>query len=101
MKYIKHLSPIIFLLIIAFGCTKKDNPTGYPGNEFQPKEIVISDTSLFGNFYSYEDSCRNFNNNPKLLIGNYRNTQAISLLKFTSLPDTVSEISSDVTLTLY
>ncbi len=101
MKYIKHLTSLIILMILFFGCTQKDNQTGYPGDETQPKVIVISDTNLFGNYYSYEDSCRNFNYNPKLIIGNYRNTQAVSLLKFTSLPDTVSEFIGDITLTLY
>jgi len=91
----------MILLVVILGCTQKDNQTGYPGDGVQPKEIVISDTSLFGNFYSYEDSCRNFNYNNKLLFGNYRNTQAISLLKFMSLPDTISVFLSDITLTLY
>ncbi len=100
-EWIKYLIPFIILLISILGCTQKKNSIGYPGDGPQPKEIIISDTIFFGNFYSFEDSCRNFNYNSKLLLGKYRNTQVFTLLKFTTFPDTVFEFLSDITLTLY
>ncbi|NQV18085.1 MAG: hypothetical protein HQ534_06030 [Armatimonadetes bacterium] len=92
---------LIFILIIM-GCTQKKNTVGVPDVDNEPIEMIISDTTCFGNFYSFEDSCRNYIGNSKLVVGTYENNEAKSLIKFTSLPDTVYQFDSEnITLTLW
>ncbi len=96
---------IIFILIFVvtiIGCTQKINTVGVPNVNNEPIEMVISDTTYFGNFYSMEDSCKNYIANPKLIVGNYENNEAASLIRFTSLPDTIYQFDSEnITLTLW
>ena len=92
---------LIFILIIM-GCTQKKNTVGVPNVNNEPIEMIISDTTYFGNFYSFEDSCRNYIGNSKLVVGTYENNEAKSLIRFTSLPDTVYQFDSEnITLTLW
>ncbi len=92
---------LIFILIIM-GCTQKKNTVGVPDVDNEPIEMIISDTTYFGNFYSFEDSCKNYIGNSKLIVGTYENNEAKSLIKFTSLPDTVYQFDSEnITLTLW
>ena len=92
---------LIFILIIM-GCTQKKNTVGVPNVNNEPIEMIISDTTYFGNFYSFEDSCRNYIGNSKLIVGTYENNEAKSLIRFTSLPDTVYQFDSEnITLTLW
>jgi len=92
---------LIFILIIM-GCTQKKNTVGVPDVDNEPIEMIISDTICFGNFYSFEDSCRNYIGNSKLVVGTYENNEAKSLIRFTSLPDTVYQFDSEnITLTLW
>ncbi len=92
---------IIFILIII-GCTQKKNTVGVPDVNNEPIEMIISDTTYFGDFYSFEDSCRNYIGNSKLVVGTYENNEAKSLMRFTSLPDTVYQFDSEnITLTLW
>jgi len=96
---------IIFILIFIFiiiGCTQKKNTVGVPDVDNEPIEMIISDTTYFGNFYSFEDSCRNYIGNSKLVVGTYENNEAKILIRFSSLPDTVYQFDSEnITLTLW
>lgn len=85
----------ILLIILVVSCTQKINPVGTGENE-DPIPVNLPLDS-FNRFISYEDSIKN-SNSYNLLIGKYEsNTQnncAISLLKFTALPDSVSMIEN-------
>jgi hypothetical protein len=86
---------IISSMLIIIGCTDKKNLTGTSGLEGPiPIEIEIS-SDMFTDFYSYEDSIRNFNSD-NLMLGNYEsnnfNNQAVTLLKFTSLVDSFDQV---------
>ncbi len=85
---------IISSMLIIIGCTDKKNLTGTSGLEGPlPIEIEIS-SDMFTEFYSYEDSIRNFNSD-NLMLGNYSSNnydnQAVTLLKFTSLVDSFDQ----------
>lgn len=86
-----RLKKIVFCLLITFvifSCTHKKNPVGFQEGP-DPISITIPYT-LFSNFYSFEDSLKNFNTD-RIIVGNYEKygtaNQAVTLIKFTSLPD--------------
>jgi len=95
----------IILSMIILGCTTKKNPVSTSGNTGpQPHSITIRDTADFGNFYSYEDTTKNYANNAILTLGQYTvNGEPIEsrvLLRYASLPDTVPDIIQDATITM-
>ncbi|MCK4694892.1 MAG: DNRLRE domain-containing protein [Candidatus Cloacimonetes bacterium] len=94
----KKIGFCLLITFVIFSCTNKKNPIGFQEGP-DPISITIPYT-LFSNFYSFEDSCRN-SNSDKLIIGNYESNdtfnKAISLIKFSSLPDSFYEVS-DVSL---
>ena len=94
----KKIGFFLLITFVIFSCTNKKNPVGFQEGP-DPISITIPYT-LFSNFYSFEDSCRN-SNSDKLIIGNYESNdtfnKAISLIKFSSLPDSFYEVS-DVSL---
>lgn len=94
MKLIKLSSLSIFMIVLVFSCTKKNNPVGLNEGP-EPTEIVLTDTSLFKNCYSYQDSLETYTNNNKIIVGNFDNAKVKSLIKFTSLPDTVESIENN------
>ena len=86
---------IISLMLIIMGCTNKKNLTGTQGQEGpEPVETEVT-SNMFTQFYSFEDSTRNFNSD-NLLLGNYQRNDfannAVTLLKFTSLVDTFYQV---------
>ncbi len=84
---------IMVISLVMISCTQKDNIVGTngPGGP-TPLSTTIDHTS-FTEIYSYEDSC-SYNNSNTMVIGNYETETSYGLLRFTSLPDTFSEISS-------
>ncbi len=98
----KAIIIILIFILVIIGCTQKKNTVGVPNVDNEPIEMIISDTTYFVNFYSFEDSCRNYIGNSKLIVGTYENNEAKSLIRFTSLPDTVYQFDSEnITLTLW
>ncbi len=88
---IKLLAVCLITILLIFGCTDKKNPVGTNGQQGPlPIETEIG-SDQFSNFYSFEDSLKNYNSD-KLLVGNYNSNgfdnQLVTLLKFTSLVDT-------------
>ena len=79
------------------GCTNKSNLVGTGGNEGPEPESVIISSEYFSSLYSFEDSLKNFNTD-RIVVGNYEkyNTanQAVTLIKFTSLPDSFYAIEN-------
>ena len=94
MKFIKFSFLLILAILLTLSCTQKDNPVGLNEGP-EPTEIVLADTSLFGNVYSFQDSMGTYSSNTKLIVGNYDNVKIRSLLKFDALPDTVETIEND------
>ncbi|MCD4817785.1 MAG: hypothetical protein K8S23_03735 [Candidatus Cloacimonetes bacterium] len=91
---------LIIFLIALFGCTQKKNHTGIPDSNLKIYECDISSEHLT-RFYSYEDSLKNANL-TKLVLGNFENIEAVSLIKFLDMPDSVDTIEdiTNVKLTL-
>ena len=84
----KKIGFCLLITFVIFSCTNKKNPVGFQEGP-DPISITIPYT-LFSNFYSFEDSLKNFNTD-RVIVGNYENygtaNQAVFLIKFTSLPD--------------
>ncbi len=90
---IKQIFIFTIILIIVVGCTQKTNVVGAGENENpEPISFAVGFDS-FETFISYEDSIRN-SNCSNLLIGNYENNEAITLLKLTSLPDSIYSLDN-------
>ena len=87
---------LIAVLIIT-GCTNKSNLVGTGGNEGPEPESVIISSEYFSSFFSFEDSLKNFNTD-RIIVGNYEKystaNQAVTLIKFTSLPDSFYAIEN-------
>ncbi len=81
---------ILIMILVIIGCTNKSNLVGTGENEGPEPESVIIGSEYFSSFHSFEDSLKNFNTD-RTVIGNYEKygtvNQAVSLIKFTSLPD--------------
>jgi hypothetical protein len=101
-----NLYKVIFIIILSgiilSACTHKKNSVGFdPGIE--PK-IMELDFNYFGNYMSFEDSVGNYNNNSKLVIGNYFSSnfqnRAYTLLRTISLPDSIISLESAVIIQL-
>ncbi|RLC52970.1 MAG: hypothetical protein DRZ79_00280 [Candidatus Cloacimonadota bacterium] len=90
---------LIFVFILA-GCTKKKNTVGIPNENIQPQEIVLNSTFI-EDCFSFEDSCRNYNENTNLIFGSFHGTQTYSLLRFANFPDSVVSFSGNANLKLY
>lgn len=103
----RSLKPALCFIILAVliaGCTTRKNPVATNGNSGpEPQSLIIND-SYFGDFYSYEDTTKNYYNNGTLLLGNYTvNAEPIDsrvLLRYASLPDTVPAVIEDVTISM-
>lgn len=80
----------LIAILIIMGCTNKSNLVGTGGNEGPEPESVIIGNECFSSFFSFEDSLKNFNTD-RIIVGNYEKystaNQAVTLIKFTSLPD--------------
>jgi len=93
-----RFSMIILLIIILVGaCTNKKNLVGTSGQEGPiPVETEIT-ANMFTDFYSFEDSVRNYNSDV-LLVGNYERNgfpnKAATLIKFTSLVDSFFQVTN-------
>lgn len=101
------LKPALCFIILAVcitACTTKINPVATNGNQGPEPQSIIINNSYFGDFYSYEDTTKNYYNNGTLLLGNYTvNDEAIDsrvLLRYASLPDTVPAVVQDVTISM-
>jgi len=90
IRNIKITGFILIMILVIIGCTNKSNLVGTGENEGPEPESAIIGSEYFSSFYSFEDSLKNFNTD-RTVIGNYEkyNTanQAVTLIKFTSLPD--------------
>lgn len=80
------------------------NPVATNGNSGPEPQSIIIDDSYFGDFFSYEDTTKNYYNNGTLLLGNYtvqdESIDSRVLLRYASLPDTVPAVIEDVTLSM-
>ncbi len=80
----------LIAVLIIMGCTNKSNLVGTGGNEGPEPESITIGSEYFSSFHSFEDSLKNFNTD-RTVIGNYEKydtaNQAVTLIKFTSLPD--------------
>lgn len=89
---------IFFLLTIflLFSCTEKNNFVSYQNQDINQDSVNVVLDSL--NFYTSQDSTSNYNENPRLTIGNYtfdaNEINSYSLLKFPDTPDSINEISN-------
>ena len=85
----------LIVILIIMGCTNKSNLVGTGENEGPEPESVIIGSEYFSSFHSFEDSLKNFNTD-RTVIGNYEKydtaNQAVTLIKFTSLPDSFYSI---------
>ncbi len=90
IRNLKITGFFLIVVLIIMGCTNKSNLVGTGGNEGPEPESVIIGSEYFSSFYSFEDSLKNFNTD-RTVIGNYEKydtaNQAVTLIKFTSLPD--------------
>ncbi|MDY6914910.1 MAG: hypothetical protein SVM86_01160 [Candidatus Cloacimonadota bacterium] len=91
--FLKRLS-IFFIIFLLTNCTDKENPIGINEGP-QPIETTISDTSFFGNFFSYQDSLKSYNSSNKIIVGNYDDIEVKSLIKFQNLPDTLNSLTDE------
>lgn len=83
-----HLLIVLLIGILAFsGCTKKDNLTGNNWSDVQALTIV--DTLGLNIPFSFpaDTLLATSGKESKLLVGNHRNAQAKSYLRFTAFPD--------------
>ena len=104
MILMRKLIITVLALTVIFGCTTKTNLTGAgDGSGITPIEITLPDTE-FTEFYSIEDSTKNYANNTELIFGNYDNITSKALFIFSNFPDTISSFESTdsifVTLTV-
>jgi hypothetical protein len=91
------VSIILLIIILVAACTNKKNLVGTNGQEGpEPIETEIT-AEMFTDFYSFEDSIRNYNSDI-LMVGNYSSNnfdnQAVSLVKFTSLVDSFYQVAN-------
>jgi hypothetical protein len=75
------------VLMINTGCTKKDNLTG--NNWSNVKPITVIDTS-FVMGYSYNNEGKVKGTETTLLCGNEDEIEAVTILRFTDFPDTMT-----------
>ncbi len=80
----------LFLLTSCIDSSK--NTVGFVGSGITPTKITIPD-SCFTNEFSFQDTTKNYANNTSLFLGSNENKEAVVLLKFTNLPDSISELS--------
>ncbi|MDP8203095.1 MAG: hypothetical protein P9L95_01030, partial [Candidatus Tenebribacter mawsonii] len=83
---------IMIMSLIMISCTQKNNIVGTVEPNGEPITTII-DHNNFIEIYSYEDSCA-YSNSNTMVLGNYNQETSYSLLRFTTLPDSFSEISS-------
>lgn len=87
----------LFLLILStlliFACNNKNSLVGFPNGTIKHYEVTIPD-SCFQLAYSWGDSIRVFSENTKLVIGNYQGIEARTMIKFSSLPTSISNIQN-------
>ena len=100
-KKFKMAVPMVVILFICllFACTQKNTPFGSPGTSTHYHALTLPD-SMITDIYTYKDSVRSFldttdfllrtfgerTRNPKIIIGNYEDTEIRALVRFTSLP---------------
>ena len=101
MKRMYALTLIIVAFIIIAGCSDKKNVIG-DGSDIVPYMVDIDSDTLFeqGYYYSYEDYTKPFLRNTKSLVGNFAQTEFITLLRFGNLPDSGFVITEDPELIL-
>lgn len=90
---IRIVGIIMIISLVVIGCTQKDNLVGTNGPGGPTPLNTIIDHNSFIDIYSYEDSCA-YSNSSTMVLGNYNEETAYSLLRFTTLPDTSVEITS-------
>ena len=97
---------LLLLVLLLGACTKKNNLTGTNWSDIDALSFADAEAVVSG--YSFPaDSLLNITNNKKnLLVGNWQGSTAMSILRFTGLPDSAafakyidpSELKLDIVL---
>lgn len=75
--------------ILFTACNNKNSLVGFPSSHINTYEVTIPD-SCFEIAYSWGDSIKPYSSNTKLLLGNYDNIEARPMIKFGSIPGSIT-----------
>lgn len=91
---------LLLILILMGACTKKNNLTGTNWSDIDALSFADSDAVIGG--YSFPaDSLLSISYNKKsLLVGNWQGSTAMSILRFTNLPDSAAFAKYDEAIEL-
>jgi hypothetical protein len=85
MKATAWMLTILLLVILVSACTRKDNPVGDNWSDITP-QIAIDTT--FADGWSYTHTGKVYGTETNLLTGTDNGIEAVSVIRFTGLPDT-------------
>ena len=88
----------IFILLLIANCSNKSSPFGFPGSKLENLHVMF-DGSVFQQVEASQNLTQAFPLNTKLVLGNYKNTDARILLRFMNLPADVT-LSVDPTISI-
>ncbi|MBM4404099.1 MAG: hypothetical protein FJ042_06940 [Candidatus Cloacimonetes bacterium] len=78
--------PALIVLLALTGCTKKSNPVGDNWSDVRP--VTFSDT-LFTLGFTYPYETRMTGRETSLPCGNYQGREAVVIMQFANLPETI------------
>lgn len=88
------------IILALIGCTDKENLTGYPGPQIQPREVTSQEVLAFE---SFRDSAAAYSVSPYLYIGDREGSRFLSFLRFFNfddVPDSVTIVPGSASIRL-